>query len=108
MEEFEEFDLATDRGRLEGFVSVPIGMTMDDFNGECHSGKVPLFTHFDDVDLTQRPQGGIPKMKGKKGAKERNRLKRENIALQKNLDISQMDDGAHTVVKTKGGEVFVL
>ena len=105
MGEVGEFDLSQDTGCLAKVV--PIGMTMDNLSGATGlSGKVPLFTHFQGLDLSSRPSGGLPKMGGKAGARERNRMKRENKKLQREMNCC--DDGARTVVKSKSGEVFVL
>lgn len=103
-EHCEEFLIPIDTGRLSKVV--PIGMTMDDFNGECFSGKVPLFKHFDSFDISCRPEGGIPKQSGKTGRKDRYRRYNENKKLQKEMNCSGSGNGLNVVKSKKTGEVF--
>lgn len=102
-EDFTEYLIPANRGVLAKVV--PIGMTMDDLNGESFSAKVPLFKHFEEGNLDLRPQGGIPKPKGKHARKNRRRTIRENKnAVRENCDVN--DD--ERVVQAKTGEMFVL
>ncbi|XP_065652195.1 uncharacterized protein LOC100215604 isoform X2 [Hydra vulgaris] len=94
-----EFELPTNRGRLAKVSS--IGMTEDCLNGRSYSARVPLFKHFEDIDLKARPSGGIPKPVNKESRKKRN-------VKTKNKILDELHASNRNAVRANDGEVYIL
>lgn len=88
---------------------VPIGMTIDNFNGEKFSQREPLLKHFDTFDASSAPVGGIPKPIGKAAYNQNRKCKyRNKKALKSEQDLLHGSGEGRIFAKTSNGEVFIL
>ena len=99
-EDYREFLMPDDRGVLAKVV--PIGMTMDNLNGESLSAKVPLFNYFDSFDIRTRPEGGIVKP-FKTAKKNRGRLKKKK---ENRVETFLDDTSDGSLMKAENGKLF--
>lgn len=88
---------------------VPIGMTMDNLNGEKFMTFDPLLKHFETFDTSCGPKGGIPEPAGKVARNHRKKLKFRNkkSGATDQLLLDHSGQG-RTFARSADGQVFNL
>lgn len=88
---------------------VPIGMTMDSFNGQKFAERVPLYHHFDAFDLSSAHVGAFsnsPSSSGGGRKGKHKKTKKNGKAKPSNVLIE--DTGDRKVIRSSNGEIFML